>query len=83
MADENMRVSATGVAALRQHEQVVLRYYPDQAGICTYGIGTLAHLGPCTPEELRRPVTLVQVDAALADRVADAENAVRQNVGNQ
>jgi GH24 family phage-related lysozyme (muramidase) len=56
-----MRMSAAGIAALRQHEQVVLNYYPDQAGNCTYGIGTLAHLGPCTPVELQRPVTLAQV----------------------
>lgn len=83
MANENMRMSAAGIAALRRHEHVVLRYYPDQAGNCTYGIGTLAHLGPCTPEELRRPVTLAQVDVALATRVADAENSVRRNVPNR
>jgi lysozyme len=77
MANENMRMRAAGITALRQHEQVVLNYYPDQAGNCTYGIGTLAHLGPCTPEELQRPVTMAQVDAALATRVADAENTVR------
>lgn len=83
MANENMRMSAAGIAALRQHEHVVLNYYPDQAGNCTFGIGTLAHLGPCTPEELQRPVTLAQVDLALATRVADAENTARRNVRNQ
>jgi lysozyme len=83
MANESLRMSAAGIAALRQHEHVALRYYPDQAGNCTYGIGTLAHRGPCTPEELQRPVTMAQVNTALATKVADAENTVRRNVSSQ
>lgn len=47
---------------------------------CTWGVGTLAHYGPCTAEELRRPVAASQVDAFLTERVQDAERAVRRIV---
>lgn len=33
-----------------------MAYYNDVANNCTYGVGTLAHTAPCTPEELARPV---------------------------
>lgn len=82
MANETMRMSAAGMAALRQREGAVLRYYNDAANHCTYGVGTLAHHGPCTPEELRRPVSIVDVNTQLATRVGSAEAAVRQRVRN-
>lgn len=82
MANETMRMSANGIAALRHREGAVLRYYNDAANHCTYGVGTLAHLGPCSPEELLRPVTLLEVDTQLAIRVRDAEDAVRRGVRN-
>jgi lysozyme len=79
MANENMYMSAAGYGALRHNEGVRMHYYDDAPvnGNCTWGVGTLAHLGPCTPEELRRPVTPAQVDAALHLRVQDAERLVR------
>ena len=82
MANETMRMSATGMAALRQREKAVLRYYNDAANHCTYGVGALAHHGPCTPEELRRPVSVADVNIQLATRVRRAEEAVHQRVRN-
>lgn len=82
MANEDMRMSAAGMSALRRAEGAAMRYYNDIANNCTWGVGTLAHLGPCTPEELNRSVTAAEVDAQLATRVQDAERAVRQQVRN-
>ncbi|REE21546.1 hypothetical protein B0G71_4724 [Paraburkholderia sp. BL27I4N3] len=44
-ANDSMRMSAAGYAALRFNEGVVMRYYTDAPanGNCTWGIGTLAH----------------------------------------
>ena len=78
MPNETMRMSATGFAALRQREGAVLRYYNDAANHCTYGVGTLAHHGPCTEEELRRPVSVADVNTQLIRRVGTAEVAVRR-----
>jgi lysozyme len=80
MANENMRLSQEGWTALRTREHAVMAYYNDQANNCTYGVGTLAHLGPCTAEELARPVTAAQVNAQLAVHVDRAEAAVRRVV---
>lgn len=80
MANERLHLSAAGRAALQQREGAVLRYYNDAAGNCTYGIGTLAHHGHCTGDELRRPVTQADVQRQLAARVAEAEAAVRRRV---
>ncbi len=80
MANETMRMSASGMSELRRHERVVLGYYEDGANNCTFGVGTLAHLGPCTAEESRRTITIAQVNATLAARVASAEATVRRRV---
>ncbi|MGF6855362.1 hypothetical protein OKW29_004249 [Paraburkholderia sp. CI3] len=50
-ANDVMKMSAGGYAALRVNEGVVMHYYNDAPvnGNCTWGVGTLAHLGPCTP----------------------------------
>lgn len=80
MANETMRLSQAGWTALRTREHAVMSYYNDQANNCTYGVGTLAHLGPCTAEELARPVTAAQVNAQLAVRASRAEAAVRSVV---
>lgn len=44
MANENMRMSATGYGALQFSEGVVMRYYNDSPrnGNCTWDIGSLA-----------------------------------------
>jgi len=77
-----MSMSVAGYAALRFNEGVVMRYYDDNPknGNCTWGIGTLAHLGSCTPEELRRTVLPEQVNAILKARVHEAERIVRATV---
>jgi lysozyme len=83
MANENMRLSQAGWAALRTREHAVMAFYNDQANNCTFGVGTLAHTGPCTQEELVRPVTAAQVNAQLAVRVNRAEAAVRRTVNTR
>ncbi|WP_199189423.1 glycoside hydrolase family protein [Trinickia dabaoshanensis] len=83
MANENMSLSQAGWMALRAREHAVMAYYNDQANNCTFGVGTLAHTGPCTPEELVRPVTVAQVNAQLAVGVSRAEVAVRRLVNNR
>ncbi|WP_429349175.1 glycoside hydrolase family protein [Paraburkholderia sp. Clong3] len=59
-----------------------MRYYNDAPinGNCTWGVGTLAHLGPCTHAELQRAVLPEQVNAVLTARVHDAERLVRATV---
>lgn len=83
MANETLHMNADGITALRQREGVALRYYNDIANNCTFGVGVLAHLGPCTAEELQRPVTAQQVNSQLAMRVQAAEQAVRRQVNQQ
>ena len=83
MANENLRISVASLMALRQRENIALRYYDDQANNCTFGVGALAHIGPCTAEELRRPVNAQQVNAQLALHVQAAEQAVRKWANQQ
>lgn len=76
-------LSAAARQRLRTREAVRARYYNDgglNRGHCSYGIGILAHRGPCTAEELARPLTLTQIEAAFAAAVREAESAVRRNV---
>lgn len=72
-------MSQAGYSALRFNEGVVMRYYNDAPthGNCTWGIGTLAHFGPCTQAELARAVLPEQANAVLQSRVRDAELAVK------
>ncbi|MGH8777747.1 lysozyme [Paraburkholderia sp.] len=84
-ANDSMRMSQAGYAALRFNEGVVMHYYNDAPvnGNCTWGIGTLAHLGPCTPEEMRLAVAPEQANGVLEARVHDAEVVVRSIVTGQ
>ncbi|WP_408219882.1 glycoside hydrolase family protein [Paraburkholderia dilworthii] len=72
-------MSQAGYSALRFNEGVVMRYYNDAPthGNCTWGIGALAHFGPCTQAELARAVLPEQANAVLQSRVRDAELAVK------
>ena len=83
VANESMSMSARGRADLRFREGVQFRYYNDLANNCTFGIGTLAHHGPCTAEELVQPVTSTQVDVQMAIRLRTAEAGVRRHVNRQ
>lgn len=78
-ANSDKTLSEAGYAALRFNEGVVMHYYNDapKHGNCTWGIGTLAHFGPCTQEELARTVLPEQANAVLRSRVSDAERAVK------
>lgn len=82
MPNESKRLSPAGWADLRRREGVVMNYYNDVANNCTYGVGTLAHLGPCSTDELQRPVSIEQVNAQLATKVRLTEEIVRRNVRN-
>lgn len=83
MANETMYMSHAGFEALRQREHAVQRYYNDMGNNCTYGIGTVLHLGPCTEEEMQKKVTIADVNAQLAVKVRSAEFSVKQQVTNQ
>lgn len=82
-----MAMSSPAKARLRAHEQAKYCYYDDGGkpgvGNCTWGIGILAHLGPCTAKELKTKVEPAQVEASFATRVADAERVVRRDVKRQ
>lgn len=68
---------------MRYHEKKVMKYYDDGGpgrGNCTWGIGTKAHNGPCTTEELAREVTDEDVEREFLARVRVAESGVRRNV---
>ncbi|RDJ97787.1 glycoside hydrolase family protein [Paraburkholderia lacunae] len=80
MPNESKRLSSAGWADLRHREGAVMNYYNDVANNCTYGVGTLAHLGFCSAEELQRPVSIAQVNAQLATKVRLTEQIVRSNV---
>lgn len=77
---KTMQFSSGALAALRTREHIAMHYYNDAANNCTFGIGALAHHGPCTQEELRREVTPADVNAEFLRRVHEAEAAVRRNV---
>ncbi|WP_251031339.1 glycoside hydrolase family protein [Paraburkholderia strydomiana] len=59
-----------------------MSYYNDVANNCTYGVGTLAHLGFRTSAGRQRPLSIAQVNAKLATKVRLTERIVRRNVRN-
>lgn len=85
-ANDSLSMSPAARTRLRRREQDVFRYYDDMGpgkGNCTWGAGILAHRGPCSKEELGRPVSAAQAEAEFSHRVAVAERGVRRNVRNQ
>jgi len=83
IANATTRPSQAVYAALRRHEGTKYEYYNDPANNCTWGAGTFAHYGQCTPEELKRKVTAAQINTTLATRVNAAAAAVHRAVPNQ
>lgn len=78
-----MQLSNEGRLRMRAHEKPMMKYYNDgggNSGHCTWGIGILVHRGPCTAEELARPVTEAQVNAEFSVRVSEAERTVTRRV---
>lgn len=85
-ANDNMYMSPEARARMRKREVDMYQYYDDGGpgrGHCTWGAGILAHRGPCSKEELARPVSKAEVDSEYARRVAKAEREVRSNVRAQ
>lgn len=78
--NQDQRLSATGRYQLGIREGAIFHYYNDPANNCTYGIGALVHLGPCTQEELHRPVSPQQVTANMERQIRVAEQVVRRGV---
>ena len=85
--NSKLRMSSAGKARLRKNEDPKYYYYDDGGrpgrGNCTWGIGTLAHKGPCTAAELKTKVGPAEVEAAFTSRIADAERIVRRKVSRQ
>ena len=84
-ANANRTLSAATQAAVVQFEGQVQggRYYNDSANHCTYGVGLLAHPGPCTPDELRRTVNPQQAQREFQRRLDEAAQRVRDLVPNR
>ena len=82
-ANDSRNLSPTGLDALRANEGVRNTYYNDTANNCTYGVGTLAHMGPCTPDELNRPVSAALIQRSLHEGIRRAERIVRRAVLDQ
>lgn len=85
--NSKLRVSSEALIRMRNHEKPVYSYYDDGGrpgkGNCTWGIGILAHRGPCTAEELKRGVSPADVERAFAANVASSEKAVIKTVTRQ
>ena len=78
-ANAGMKMSPEARVRMRQLERDVFKYYDDMGpgkGNCTWGPGILAHRGPCSKEELARPVSAAAVEAEFARRVVEAEGGV-------
>jgi len=80
--NQNLRLSAQGRAELIHRERPIEHYYNDSYN-CTYGIGTLAHFGRCTQEELHRHVTPDQIAISMQQGIQHAERAIRTQVTRQ
>lgn len=83
MSNERKTMSAKGLSDLRIREKIKFHYYSDQANDCTYGVGTFVHFGSCGQEELKRVVTLSQVNTSLMSAISNSERTVRHNVNKQ
>jgi GH24 family phage-related lysozyme (muramidase) len=84
--NDSLSMSPEAKARMRKREVDVFNYYDDGGagrGHCTWGPGILAHRGPCTKEELAKPVSQAAVEAEFARRVAKAEREVRSGVRSQ
>ena len=84
--NDSLNMSPEAKARMRKREVDVFNYYDDGGpgrGHCTWGPGILAHRGPCTKEELAKPVSQAAVEAEFARRVAKAEREVRSGVRTQ
>jgi lysozyme len=82
-ANQNLSLSDHGRVELVRREGLIRHYYNDAVNNCTYGVGTLAHSGPCTPQELQTPISNDQLATSLQQGINIAESAVRRRVTRQ
>lgn len=78
-----MFMSTAARLNMRHTEKMTMKYYDDGGpgrGNCTWGIGTKAHRGPCTKEELSRKVTDADIEREFTSRLHVAEQGVERNV---
>lgn len=78
-----MFMSSAGKLRLQNREKKIMAYYDDMGpgkGNCTVGYGSLVHKKPCSPEELKMPVTEELVLTLFSANLRDAERAVQRNV---
>jgi GH24 family phage-related lysozyme (muramidase) len=78
-----MFMSTAARLNMRHTEKKIMKYYDDGGpgrGNCTWGIGTKAHDGPCTAEELGRKVTDAHIEREFVKRLRVAEQGVERNV---
>jgi lysozyme len=79
-ANQRLSLSAKGLADLMRREGVIRHYYNDAVNNCTYGVGSLAHLGPCSPQELHASLSNNQIVVSMQAGIDVAEDAIRRNV---
>lgn len=85
-ANDHLNMSTEARARMRKREVDVFNYYDDMGpgkGNCTWGAGILAHRGPCTKDELAKPVSSAAMEAEFARRIVVAERGVQRNVRNK
>lgn len=82
-ANENLSMSSQGRTQLILHEGVKRHYYNDAVNNCTFGVGTLAHLGVCSAKEKQTPVPEDLMATSLQRGISDAENIVKRSVKQQ
>jgi lysozyme len=81
--NQSLSLSENGRNALVRREGLIRHYYNDPANNCTYGVGTLAHSGLCTPQEMRTRISNDQLATSLQHGISLAESAVRRRVTRQ
>ena len=78
--NQDLSTSAQGRTQLIQHEGVIRHYYNDSVHNCTFGVGTLAHLGVCSATERHTPVPDDLMATSLQQGITTAENIVKRTV---
>ena len=64
-ANAALNVSAGGRQAIQDREGYRDHFYDDVARNCSFGVGTLVHMGPCSFAEVGRPVPNATIQASL------------------
>ena len=78
--NRKLSLSSAGTVQLQRYEGLHKSYYNDPAGHCTYGVGTLVHMGPCTAEELHTPVSDQMIALSLQAALADTQRLIKKRV---